>query len=66
MYANSIFQVARYPVGLYPGWLRLVVTWVVPGRVTIAVPAQTLIGKLPAGDSALFRFGLRRYAGTSS
>ena len=27
---NAFFQMARYPVGLYPGWLRLVLTWIVP------------------------------------
>ena len=78
---NGVFQMARYPVGLYPGWLRLVLTWVVPVGVMTTVPAQALTGDLPAGmllgsvalatvlligASALFRFGLRRYASASS
>jgi ABC-2 type transport system permease protein len=78
---DSIFQMARYPVGLYPGWLRLVLTWVVPVGVITTVPAQALTGDLPVGmligsaamalallvgASALFRFGLRRYASASS
>jgi ABC-2 type transport system permease protein len=78
---NGIFQMARYPVGLYPGWLRLVLTWVVPVGMITTVPAQALTGALPAGTlassvalavvmvigaSALFRFGLRRYASASS
>jgi hypothetical protein len=78
---NSIFQMARYPVGLYPGWLCLVLTWVVPVGVMTTVPAQALTGELSAGmligsaamatallvgASALFRFGLRRYASASS
>jgi ABC-2 type transport system permease protein len=72
---------ARYPLGLYPGWLRLVLTWVVPVGVMTTVPAQALTGELPVGvligsvglaaglfaaASALFRFGLRRYASASS
>jgi ABC-2 type transport system permease protein len=72
---------ARYPVGIYPGWLRLVLTWVIPVGMMTTVPAQALSGDLPArmliggvilamtlfiGASALFRFGLRRYASASS
>lgn len=78
---DGIFQMARYPVGLYPGWLRLVLTWVVPVGVMTTVPAQALTGELPAGmltgsvvlatvlvigASVLFRFGLHRYASVSS
>ena len=78
---DGIFQMARYPVGIYPGWLRLVLTWVVPVGVITTVPAQALSGALSpdtlagavalavafsAGASALFRFGLRRYASASS
>ena len=35
----------RYPVGLYPGWLRLVMTWIVPVGVMTTVPAQALTGE---------------------
>lgn len=76
---DAVFQMARYPVGLYPGWLRLVLTWVIPVGVMTTVPAQALAGGLSAGTlvgsvalgllvgaSALFRFGLRRYASASS
>jgi ABC-2 type transport system permease protein len=78
---DGIFQMARYPLGLYPGWLRLVLTWVVPVGVITTVPAQALTGvvsvealggsaglaaALLIGASALFRFGLRRYASASS
>jgi ABC-2 type transport system permease protein len=78
---DAVFQMARYPAGLYPGWLRLALTWVVPVGVMTTVPAQALAGELSArmfigsvalatallaGASALFRFGLRRYASASS
>jgi len=78
---NALFQMARYPVGLYPGWLRLVLTWVVPVGVMTTVPAQalsgdlsvgvlvgslTLAGVLFGGATWLFRTGLRRYASASS
>ena len=78
---DGVFQMARYPIGLYPGWLRLVLTWVVPVGVITTVPAEALSGAvtpttlvgaialavaLTAGASALFRLGLRRYASASS
>jgi ABC-2 type transport system permease protein len=78
---NALFQMARYPVGLYPGWLRLVLTWIVPVGVMTTVPAQALSGTAStgvllgsvalaaaffAGATVLFRTGLRRYASASS
>lgn len=78
---DGLFQMARYPVGLYPGALRLALTWIVPVGVITTVPARALSGDLPPallagslafalaatlGASALFRAGLRRYASASS
>lgn len=78
---DAFFQMARYPVGVYPGWLRLVLTWIVPVGVMTTTPAQALTGTLPsgtllgglalaivffAGATVLFRTGLRRYASASS
>jgi ABC-2 type transport system permease protein len=78
---DSMYQMARYPVGLYPGWLRLILTWVIPVGIMTTIPAQTLTGTLAphiwviglivsitflAGASILFRSGVRRYASASS
>lgn len=78
---DGIFQMARYPLGMYPGWLRLVLTWIVPVGVITTIPAQALIGTLDAGGMVLalglalaltlaaslfFRRGLKRYASASS
>lgn len=78
---DAFFQMARYPVGLYPVWLRLVLTWVIPVGLMTTVPAQALAGDLSplsllssllvallflAGATAIFRKGLRRYASASS
>ncbi|GIK39717.1 MAG: ABC transporter permease [Chloroflexota bacterium] len=78
---DAFFQMARYPVGLYPGWLRLILTWIIPVGLMTTVPAQALTGALSGqmlfgslalagvllcGASALFRFGLRRYSSASS
>ncbi|MEM7129608.1 MAG: ABC-2 family transporter protein [Chloroflexota bacterium] len=78
---NGIFQMARYPVGLYPGWLRMVLTWIVPVGMMTTVPAQTFGGDVSpllltgslilaiclfAGSSFLFQTGLQRYSSASS
>lgn len=73
---DSIFQMARYPLGLYPGWVRLLLTWVVPIGLITTVPAEALTGRLAPSlllatlalsllltlaASLLFRRALRRY-----
>jgi len=78
---NGFFQMARYPVGMYPGWMKLLLTWVIPVGVITTFPARALSGTLSpwallgglalavaltAAASALFRLGLRRYASASS
>lgn len=78
---NGLFQMARYPLGLYPGWLKLVLTWIIPVGVITTVPVQALTGSLPpltqlallvqavlliGGASWLFHRALRRYNSASS
>ena len=75
---GTLFQMARYPLGMYPGWLRLILTWVIPVGVITTIPAQALTGDLAPGTlvasailaltgaSVVFRLGLRRYASASS
>jgi ABC-2 type transport system permease protein len=78
---DALFNLARYPVGIYPPWLRMMLTWVLPVGLITSVPAQALTGELTptlalaslvmaggllVGASAVFRAGVRRYASTSS
>lgn len=78
---DGIFQMARYPVGVYPQWVQLLLTWIIPIGVITTVPAQALSGTLPTGAfgaalliatvllvgaTVIFRTGLRRYASASS
>jgi len=78
---DGIFQLARYPVDIYPAWLRLVLTWIIPVGVMTTIPARTLTQELSlnllAGSvltaiilvtaaSFFFRFALRRYTSASS
>jgi ABC-2 type transport system permease protein len=77
----GIFQMGRYPIGIYPGFLRPILTWVIPIGVMTTIPAQALAGDLPSwllaaavafavGAFALaslsFRRALGKYASASS
>jgi ABC-2 type transport system permease protein len=78
---DGIYEMARYPVNLYPGWIQLVLTWLVPVGVMTTVPVRALTGGLTpglfmgslvlgialfCGATALFRTGVSRYASASS
>jgi ABC-2 type transport system permease protein len=78
---DGIFQMARYPVGVYPQWVQLILTWIIPVGVITTIPAQALAGSLPTsafgpilliaavllvGATTIFRTGLRRYSSASS
>jgi len=78
---NDLFQLARYPVGIYPNWLRLILTWIIPVGLMTTIPAQAIKGTLSPtmlilttifsimaffGASLLFRRGLQKYTSASS
>lgn len=78
---DGLFQMARYPVTLYPEGIRLILTWIVPVGVMTTVPTQALTGELTvvvavgslllglvlfACATVLFRTGVRRYSSASS
>lgn len=44
---DALYQLARYPVGIYPTWLRFVLTWVVPVGVMTTIPASVLTAQTP-------------------
>lgn len=42
---NDIMQTGRYPIGIYPGFIKLVLTWVIPVGFIVTVPAEVLAGR---------------------
>ncbi|TMB62154.1 MAG: multidrug transporter [Chloroflexi bacterium] len=71
----------RFPVDLYPGWLRFTLSTVVPIGIAVTAPSQAIASKigpvevalLAAGTvvaftvaSAFWRLGLRNYTGASA
>lgn len=78
---NDLFQMARYPVGLYPGVFRLILTWLIPVGVITTIPAQALTGELSPVrlvlsllfsvllvglSSVFFKKAIQRYSSASS
>jgi len=78
---DGIFQTGRWPVGIYPPWLRLGVTFLVPIAFAVTVPAEALTSRLTPETLALaagfalallvitrwfWRTGLKHYAGASA
>ena len=78
---TGVYRAGAYPIGIYPGWLRVGLTFLVPLALAVTVPAEAITGRLEAGTVALalavtatlvlvsrlvFRMGLRRYSGASA
>jgi ABC-2 type transport system permease protein len=78
---QGIYAAGRWPVGVYPGWLRTGLTFLVPIAFAVTVPAEALTGRLTlatlglAGALAIallvlsrwiWKTGLRRYSGASA
>ncbi len=78
---QSMYEAGRWPISLYPGWLRAILTFLVPVALATPVPAQALAGRLgwqtlagawalaaafAAGSRLLWKAGLRRYSGASA
>jgi ABC-2 type transport system permease protein len=78
---EGVFATGRWPIGIYPGWLKYSLTYLVPIGFAITVPAEAVTSRLGwttvvvalAFAAALFTFtrwfwtfGLRRYSGASA
>lgn len=78
---ESMYEAGRWPVGIYPGWLRFMLTFLVPVAFAVTVPAEALTARLTletlVGAVALaavlliasrlfWRYGVRNYTGASA
>jgi ABC-2 type transport system permease protein len=78
---DGVYLTGRWPVGVYPGWLRYSVTFLVPVAFAVTVPAEALTSRLEwhtllygmafavalfVGTRWFWRVGLRRYSGASA
>ena len=78
---HALLDAGRYPVTVYPAWLRIIVTFVIPVAVATTIPLQALRGDLNLNQVILFftvgvvsfliasrvwKSGLKQYSGASS
>ena len=78
---HALLDAGRYPVTVYPVWLRIIVTFVIPIAVATTIPLQALRGDLNLNQVILFftigivslliasrvrKSGLKQYSGASS
>jgi len=78
---QALMDSGRYPATVYPAWLRIIVTFIIPIAVATTIPLQALRGELDLGQMLLFaavsfisfmiaakvwKLGLKRYSGASS
>jgi ABC-2 type transport system permease protein len=78
---ETVYQAGRWPLSIYPGWLRFGLTFVVPIAFCITLPAEAIVSKLSVptliGELIMavalmaftrwfFRLALRHYTGASA
>ncbi|WKZ39150.1 MAG: ABC-2 family transporter protein [Anaerolineales bacterium] len=78
---EGLYAAGRWPVGIYPTWLRMALTFIIPVAFAVTVPAEALTGRLNLqtwlgalaltvvlffASRALLKFGLRSYSGASA
>lgn len=78
---QSMYSAGRWPVTIYPGWLQVILTFLVPITFAVTVPAEALTGRLTVQTLLLavgvavalfliarrfWQFGIRFYAGASA
>ena len=78
---EGVYQVGRWPIGVYPGWLKYSMTYLVPIGFAVTVPAQAMTHRLEwrtvviaVGFAAVvwlvarrfWKYGLTRYSGASA
>jgi ABC-2 type transport system permease protein len=78
---EGVYQAGRWPVTLYPLWLRGSLTFLIPLAFAVTVPAQAITNRLTGGTLVLaaafaafllvltrllWKTGLRRYSGASA
>jgi ABC-2 type transport system permease protein len=78
---QTMYQAGRWPVGIYPGWLRIILTFLVPVAFAVTVPAEAFTDRLSLATLGLavgltavlfiianriWRWGLSNYSGASA
>lgn len=78
---EGVYAAGRWPVSIYPGWLRYGLTFLVPVAFAVTVPAEALTGRLTPWTllgalgltlvlvvlaRVIWKLGVRNYSGASA
>ena len=78
---QSMYEAGRWPVGVYPGWLRATLTFLIPIAFAVTVPTEALVGRLTLENLVVvialaatmlvasrltWRQGVKHYSGASA
>jgi ABC-2 type transport system permease protein len=78
---QALTDTGRYPITVYPWWLRIIVTFIIPIGLATTIPVQALRGELNLQQvfiflavsmiallvaSQVWKLGIKRYSGASS
>lgn len=81
IFGTAFNEAGRWPIGIYPGWLRVSLTFLVPVAFAVTVPAESLSGRVSTTTVLLaiglavgfalvsrwfWRYGLKHYTGASA
>lgn len=78
---TGVYRAGQYPVGIYPGWLRAGLTFLIPIGFAVTVPSEALTGRLTPTrltvavafliflvslTRLIWRLGVKNYSGASA
>ncbi len=78
---QSMYEAGRWPVGVYPPWLRAALTFLIPIAFAVTVPTEALVGRLTLENLVVatalaatmliasrltWRQGVKHYSGASA
>lgn len=78
---QSMYQAGRWPITIYPAWLRTILTFLVPVAFATTIPASAFTGRIESelvwaavalavamlvASRLFWRFGIRFYSGASA
>jgi ABC-2 type transport system permease protein len=78
---EGVYAAGRWPVTIYPGWLRYTLTFLIPVAFAVTIPAEALTGRLTIGTllgavaltgllvvlaRLVWRLGMKNYSGASA
>lgn len=78
---QNVYDAGRWPIGIYPRWLKAALTFVVPIAFAVTVPSEALVGRLTGealmgalalaaamllASRLLWCWGVKNYSGASA